>query len=39
MKKQIMINQETILETKIIKGTEKIETISPETIEVPNYDY
>jgi len=33
------IEPEIIWSTKTPKGQEKIETISPEVIEVPNYDY
>ena len=39
MEKKTITSQEVIWDNKTIKWTEKIETIYPETIEVPDYDY
>lgn len=39
MTKKMTISPEVIWDNKTIKWTEKVETISPEYIELPTYDY
>jgi len=39
MKQMTEISQEVIWENNTTKWTEKFETVTPETIDVPNYEY
>lgn len=39
MKQTTEVNQETIESNSTVKNTEKVEIVTPETLDIPTYDY